>query len=240
MKNSMFQKIQIQKESLFSLEEMKQLDALAVENYNLPIELMMENAGLGLARIVASSVGKESLICFGIGPGNNGGGALVAARRLAGWGYSCHLLQASKSLGLLATKQLKRAMAFGTELALKIPFGTEVFVDGFFGFSQRFPLPSNVIKILDQANQETFLKISLDLPTGISKGLESTFFNADIVCTLAAPKKLLFQKKYSPRVFLIDLGIPEQAYRNFRKDLCLPFQNDIIVEIDLARDLLLE
>ena len=231
MENSTFQKIQIHKENLFSLEEMKQLDALAVENFNLPIELMMENAGLGLARIAASFVGKESLICFGIGPGNNGGGALVAARRLAGWGYSCHLLLASKTLGQLAEKQLKRAMAFGTELALKIPFGTKVFVDGFFGFSQRFPLPSNVIKTLDQANQKQFLKISLDLPTGISEGLKSTFLNADIVCTLAAPKKLLFQKKYSPRIFLIDLGIPEQEYRNFGRDLPIPFQNDTIAEI---------
>ena len=131
-------------------------------------------------------------------------------------------------------------MAFGTELVLKIPFGTEVFVDGFFGFSQRFPLPSNVITFLDQVNQKKVLKISIDLPTGISEGLESTFFNADIVCTLAVPKKLLFQKKYSPRIFLIDLGIPEQAYRNFRKDLYLPFQNDTIVEIHLTGDLLLE
>ena len=70
-----------------SLAAFKEMDYLAVEKYNLPIELMMENAGLQLANIVANSASKSSFILIGAGNGNNGGGDLVAARRLAAWGY---------------------------------------------------------------------------------------------------------------------------------------------------------
>ena len=36
-----------------SLESFKEMDYLAVEKYELPIELLMENAGLQLARLTA-------------------------------------------------------------------------------------------------------------------------------------------------------------------------------------------
>jgi len=45
----------------------------AVENYHLPIELMMENAGLHLARLVTTVVHPGSTVNIGIGNGNNGG-----------------------------------------------------------------------------------------------------------------------------------------------------------------------
>ena len=61
-----------------SLESFKEMDYLAVEKYALPIELMMENAGLQLARLITFSATKNSKILIGIGNGNNGGGGLVA------------------------------------------------------------------------------------------------------------------------------------------------------------------
>lgn len=71
-----------------SLETFKELDYLVVEQYHMPIELMMENAGLQLARLIALSATKKSIIVIGIGNGNNGGGGLVAVRRLAAWGFN--------------------------------------------------------------------------------------------------------------------------------------------------------
>jgi NAD(P)H-hydrate repair Nnr-like enzyme with NAD(P)H-hydrate epimerase domain len=67
------------------LSEFKAMDYIAVNDYNLPVELMMENAGLQLAKLVARSADKSQTILIGIGNGNNGGGGLVAARRLLAW-----------------------------------------------------------------------------------------------------------------------------------------------------------
>ncbi|MFT6796061.1 MAG: NAD(P)H-hydrate epimerase [Maribacter sp.] len=74
-----------------SLETFKKMDYYAVEKYGLSIELMMENAGLQLARLIALKASKECKITVGVGNGNNGGGGLVAARRLAAWGYDVYL-----------------------------------------------------------------------------------------------------------------------------------------------------
>ncbi len=86
-----------------SLESFKKMDYLAVEKYDLPIELMMENAGLQLARLIALKATKNSKITIGVGNGNNGGGGLVAARRLAAWGYDVYL-----DLAVDITKERRR------------------------------------------------------------------------------------------------------------------------------------
>ena len=67
------------------------MDYLAVNEYLLPIELLMENAGLHLARLVTHILPTPGKVLIGVGPGNNGGGGLVAARRLAAWGYKVDL-----------------------------------------------------------------------------------------------------------------------------------------------------
>ncbi|MDR9415116.1 MAG: thiamine pyrophosphate-dependent enzyme [Gracilimonas sp.] len=57
-----------------SLHEFKEMDTLAVEHFGLPIELMMENAGLQLARRIVAHASVKNEIIIGAGNGNNGGG----------------------------------------------------------------------------------------------------------------------------------------------------------------------
>ncbi len=49
-------------EQALELEQFREMDYYAVENYQLSIELMMENAGLHLARIVSKVAGPLSII----------------------------------------------------------------------------------------------------------------------------------------------------------------------------------
>ena len=57
-----------------SLEAFKEMDYWAVEKYNLSIELMMENAGLQLARLIAKKATEISVITIGVGNGNSSSG----------------------------------------------------------------------------------------------------------------------------------------------------------------------
>ena len=82
-----FPEVQASKIRTLSLEAFKEMDYYAVNNYHLPVELMMESAGMQLARLTASVAGPGATVLVGVGPGNNGGGGLVAARRLEAWGY---------------------------------------------------------------------------------------------------------------------------------------------------------
>ena len=93
-----------------SIDRFKKMDDLAIHKYGLTIELMMENAGLQLARLITQHASLESKIYIGIGKGNNGGGGLVAARRLAGWGFQVLLDIPDTALKSLPAKQLQRAL----------------------------------------------------------------------------------------------------------------------------------
>ena len=73
-------------------EQMVEVDRIMVEQLHIPIELMMENAGLNLARL-AIRMNTQGNRKFKVvaGSGNNGGGGIVAARRLNNWGYDVEI-----------------------------------------------------------------------------------------------------------------------------------------------------
>ncbi|MDO6518223.1 NAD(P)H-hydrate epimerase [Zobellia uliginosa] len=153
-----------------SLEAFKEMDYWAVEKYKLSIELMMENAGLQLARLVAKKATKNSVVTIGVGNGNNGGGGLVAARRLAAWGFKVYLDVVVPITKELPKVQLERALLFGAEEG--IPETTDIWVDAYLGFSQRLPLSDAFPKRIGLANASSAFRIALDIPIGISKEWE--------------------------------------------------------------------
>jgi NAD(P)H-hydrate epimerase len=195
------------------VEKFKEMDYLAVNNYFLPIELMMENAGLHLARLITNILPDPGNVLIGIGPGNNGGGGLVAARRLSAWGYRVMLDVPVKELNPLPKTQLKRALAFGTEIHTND--NPDVFVDAYLGFSQRLPLSTSIQESVDKSNQISCPKISLDIPTGFNKLSGETDFKPDMILTLGAMKSELIKLTGNTEFYLADLGIPAIIYENF-------------------------
>ena len=181
-----------------SLEAFKEMDYWAVEKYNLSIQLMMENAGLQLARLIAKKATETSVITIGVGNGNNGGGGLVAARRLAAWGFNVNLDLVVPITKDLPKAQLERALLFGAKEG--VPETTNIWVDAYLGFSQRLPLSDAFVKSIELANASSAFKISLDIPVGISKDGELLGFRANQVMTLAAPKIIL---EKLPKLILI-------------------------------------
>ncbi|WFO15181.1 NAD(P)H-hydrate epimerase [Cellulophaga baltica 4] len=196
-----------------SLASFKEMDYLAVAQYNLPIALMMENAGLQLANLIALSATKASTILIGVGNGNNGGGGLVAARRLAAWGYEVYLDMPVEITKPLPAEQLERALLFGAKKeVIAIP---DIWVDAYLGFSQRLPLSEAFLIRMQAANTSKAIRISLDIPMGISEDGTQPMFQADQVLTLAAPKQILNTLSIKTKIFIADIGIPYGIYEKF-------------------------
>lgn len=211
------------------IDKFREMDKMAVENYHLPIELMMENAGLNLARLAASFLPEEGNILIGIGTGNNGGGGLVAARRLAAWGFQVFLDIPNDSLKEIPASQLKKALTFGAKIQKhKNP---DLFIDAYFGFSQCLPLPANFEKSIKTANQLTCRKISLDLPSGFDLQTSTSLFKPDIILTLAAMKTELMPLISEVQLFVADLGIPGSVYNAFGISLPELFRTSSLVSI---------
>ncbi len=223
-----FKEIQFTKEEGLELDNFKAMDYHAVENYGLPMELMMENAGLQLANLVASSAQKEDKISIGVGNGNNGGGGLVAARRLAAWGYQVYLHTAMEITSALPVSQLERAIKFGAKMEfIETP---DIWVDAYLGFSQRLPLPEELQKLIVTFNNSKAFKVALDLPTGFLGDTSIPYFVPNQVITLAAPKRILFALPDAVALYVGDLGIPAKVYDLFNARY-LPFSESNILKI---------
>ena len=228
-----FPEIEFTLEQSLGLEQFRDMDYFAVKNYQLPIELMMENAGLLLARLVSTVVGPSSIIKIGIGNGNNGRGGLVVARRLLAWGYSVYLDIFTPLTKPMPSVQLERAMKFGVQLeSIKKP---DVWIDAYLGFSQKLPLAQALNERMEEANKSTVFKISLDIPTGFLGEMDKTYFNASMVLTLAAPKKILYYLPDQTEVFVADLGIPADLYKKFGISP-LPFHKSSIIQLKKPHD----
>jgi NAD(P)H-hydrate epimerase len=195
------------------MEKFREMDYLSVQEYKIPVELMMENAGLQLARLVSLIKPVPCDVLVGIGTGNNGGGGLVAARRLAGWGYRVFLDVPVNPLQSLPMLQLERALAVGALIrSINHP---DIFIDAYLGFSQRLPLSQKYLDAINRASQYKCVKISLDLPTGFDKSTGESLFIPDIIVTLSAMKTELLSLAAFVDIFLADLGLPQIVYKKF-------------------------
>lgn len=225
----LFPEVNIDKIATLPIEKFREMDYLAVKNYHLSIEMMMENAGLNLARLATYILPERGEILIGVGTGNNGGGGLVAARRLAAWGYPVFLDIPNKAMKGLATSQLEKALTFG--VTIKKTKNPKLFIDAYFGFSQRLPLPVNFENAIQQANQLKCPKISLDLPSGFDRQTSTSLFKPDIILTLAAMKTELIPLSSEVQLFVADLGIPLSAYQAFGATIPEVFRTNSLVKI---------
>ncbi len=195
------------------LEQFKAMGYYAVSEYDLPIELMMENAGYHLAKLIGKQFDSSTAIKTGVGNGNNGGGGLVAARRLAAWGYPVYLDLATEIDKELPQKQLRRALKFGARIDAE--FIAPVWVDAYLSFSQRLPLNYDFNKRMLKSYHSFTYNISLDLPAGFLGDPNSIYFNANQVLTLAAPKTILNHLPSQIEIYVADIGIPKAVYERF-------------------------
>ncbi len=224
-----YPKIDLPESQALDLEEFKKMDYYAVEHYALPIELMMENAGLQLAKLVVHTLQSErGKVLIGVGNGNNGGGGLVAARRLAAWGYEVFLDLFTEIKNDLPLRQLERAQKFGAvSKAIAQP---DIWVDAYLGFSQRLPLRPKFLERIQRANQCHCPRIALDLPTGFLGDSALPHFQAHQVLSLAAAKKILYRLDPSVGLYVADLGIPKVVYQKFDIEIP-PFNLSSILRI---------
>lgn len=223
-----FPEIEITPKQSLELEQFREMDYYAVDNYHIPIGLMMENAGLHLARLVSTVAQPGSTVNIGIGNGNNGGGGLVAARRLAAWGFLVYLDFFTEITKPLPLMQLERALKFGAKKEhIENPV---VWIDAYLGFSQKLPLASELNQRIEAANKSAAVKISLDIPTGFLGEINPSTFKAAKVLTLAAPKKILLNLPPETTVYVADLGIPAGVYEKFGI-ASPPFHKNSIIQL---------
>ncbi len=196
----------------------------------LPTDMLMENAGKAVAEEVKQILGDidQQHILILIGPGNNGGDGLVAARHLHDWG-------AKVSLYLLSQRppddpNLKLVLECGVTCIEvtqdenlnrldELLLSANAVIDALFGTGKSRPLSGIYRQALDRASrakkkQPGLHIIALDLPSGLNAdtgAVDDACLYADNTITLGFPKPGLFNfpgAERAGKITVADIGIP--------------------------------
>jgi NAD(P)H-hydrate epimerase len=187
----------------------------------MPVAALMEKVAGRLAQWIHS---KYSLVQFPrvgvlVGPGHNGGDALVVARELFHRGYAVQVYCPFSHLKDLTVHHCSYARYLG------IPVGddiaplqqTDVIVDGVFGFGLERPIQGAIAQAIDQVNRWSIPVVSVDLPSGIHTDtgeVLGTAIRASHTLCLGLWKLGLLQDTALEAVGeaeLIDFDLPESA-----------------------------
>ncbi|OLS24909.1 MAG: Bifunctional NAD(P)H-hydrate repair enzyme Nnr [Candidatus Heimdallarchaeota archaeon LC_3] len=229
---------------------MIEVDRLMLEKYNINLFQMMENAGRSLAilgkELYLPDDLKNPKITILSGTGGNGGGGLVAGRRLANWGYKVIILLSKhyndyKGIVSHQLDILKNMNVDIVEFSKYIEeFKSDLIIDALLGYNINGNPKLNTKKMIEWAmkrkkNDNTQI-ISLDLPSGIGPNGEvyDPAIKADSTLTLALPKVSMFKdesKPYFGELYLADISVPPMLYKSEKINLDVDFlfrKNDII------------
>lgn len=158
-------------EPIVSAQQMREIESCIFAG-GMPVAALMEKIGGLLASRIQTLFSLESFPSIGVlvGPGHNGGDALVVARELFLRGYQVQIYQPCES-----RKELTLAHAQVARSLFSIPFCTtiedlhscDVLVDGLFGFGLKRRLEGAIAATIHTLNQWAKPTVSIDLPSGI-------------------------------------------------------------------------
>ena len=193
-------------------------------------DTFMENAGLVVAKCIRRHLGRVTgaRVAVLVGPGNNGGDGLVAARHLHAWGalatvYLCTDRPADdEKLAALSRDgaPVVRATADdGLARLRELLDSAQLVLDAMLGTGRSRPIEGVLEEVLRglteaKARRPGLRVIALDLPSGLDAdtgAIDPSCPTADITATLGYPKVGLFMFPGAERtggVEIMDIGVP--------------------------------
>ncbi len=209
--------------------QMREIDRLAVDIFQLGILQMMENAGRNLARLAYRTLNnppakrKSKKVAIFAGVGGNGGGGVCAARHLHNHGVEVAIVltKPPETLSGAAQRQLSILAATGMRPVLldeakNVIDESDLVLDAMIGYSLKGPPRGDAETFIEWINQSGKPVISLDLPSGLdatSGEIPGACIHAAQTLSLALPKPGLVNP-VSGELFLADIGIPPEVYHS--------------------------
>src|SRR3990172_11837578 len=231
---------------LVTVAEMQQLE----RDCGIPVPQLMENAGLAVAQEAWLLLGElaDRRIVVLVGPGNNGGDGLVAARHLKDWGADV-IVAMLKPRGAVPAGRQEDDANFAAALERQIPViladndakdgykrledalgGAELIIDALLGTGSARPIEGPLGDVLDRLRQARSARLpprllTVDLPTGLDADTGSVdphCVPADQTVALGWSKVGLHAlpgAQYAGRVEVVDIGIPQALGESIQTEL---------------------
>jgi ADP-dependent NAD(P)H-hydrate dehydratase / NAD(P)H-hydrate epimerase len=205
--------------AIVNAEQMRQIESQIFAS-GMPVAALMEKAAVLCFNKIMSlyPLATTSLVGVLVGPGHNGGDALVIARELYLAGYQVQIYRPVFKLKELTANHANYVASLGITFYEDIqPLSQcQLIVDGLFGFGLTRELPENIIQAIDIINSWSQPIVSIDLPSGIHTDTGVVLGNsikATHTLCLGLWKRAFFQDhalEYLGQSTRIDFGLLQQ------------------------------
>ena len=226
---------------IVSGKQMEKIDQIAIRDWGIPQEVLMENAGLRVLDNVEKELGslQDKIVLIVVGRGNNGGDGLVVARHLVQRGCDVRIF-------ILGDKEFTGAALVNYNIAKKLPLKiyeikddkglhllkltmhyTDLVVDAVFGTGLSGEIRGLAKETIEIINESKAYVVAVDIPSGVDAdtGLVSTTsVKADLTVCFGLPKLGIFLspgKEFAGKTVIADIGIPQGVYEQVRPDFFL-------------------
>ena len=225
---------------IVTVEEMRALEE-ASASAGTSTDTLMENAGLAVARLSRQAAGGAAgvRVLVLVGPGNNGGDGLVAARHLRRWGaeVTAYLVRprpsddtplheaAHADVAILDAADDPESHLLATDLRR-----ARVVLDAVLGTGRARPLEGKVRETMlattaARAASPRMIVVALDVPTGMDAdtgAVDPACPRSDVTVTFGFPKRGHFQfpgAAHVGRLEVVDVGIAGELSRQIDLEL---------------------
>ena len=219
--------------------EVREIDRKAIEEYEIPGIILMENAGRNVVEEILKILpepDKAKVVIF-CGKGNNGGDGFVIARHLYNKGVNVSVYLLSRISNVLADGDASTNLKILLNMNLKIKEleevdieeigkklqGCNIIVDAIFGTGLsgevREPARSLIMKI----NETNIPVVSVDIPSGLDCN-EGVVLGAAVkatkTVTFVAAKTGFFKecgREYTGELVVSDISVPKELVEDRQK-----------------------
>ncbi len=198
-------------------EQMRQIEGRIFEA-GMPVAALMEKASSLTATVIQQlyPIAEVKRVGILVGPGHNGGDALVVARELHLQGYQVSIYLPLSKLKELTAQHAKYASYLGIPVYEEIDRlnNCELIIDGLFGFGLERSISGNLAVAVNKLNLWHKPVVSIDIPSGIHTDtgeILGTAVRATYTLCLGLWKLAFFQDRaleYVGKAERIDFGIP--------------------------------
>ena len=216
---------------VLSVEDVRRIDQIAVEQFRMSSLVLMENAGRGAADRIRTLMPRSKRATILCGTGNNGGDGLVVARHLLwhGWKVSTVMLGPREKLSPDCAANLQILECCDAEIHWRSTsdrdwdsdlLAIDLVVDAMLGTGSRGDPRPPLLQAIQTFHTARCVRISIDQPTGLnaeSGQVSETCFQADHTLTFVARKPGLVapQRSVFGQLHVLPIGIPAAILQQF-------------------------
>lgn len=221
-----------------TVEEMRSLDSTATERFGIDQDMLMENAGNAMFFVIEREFGvRGRRFAVVAGSGNNGGDALVVARKLHSNGGKVrvyYLSDPAKFQGS-ARKNFEIVERIGIESHIvkeesldSLREGlswAEAVIDGIFGTGLTREVEGIYRDAIELINSSGRMVFSVDIPSGIGGNDGKVYgvaVKADYTVTFGLPKlgNILYPGyHYGGKLYVCHISFPPEIYSHLKTEL---------------------